>query len=276
VDQTLGSIGNKVQKPFQPVNDEHAVVECKFAIGFDKPLSGRSLHGIHTNKSNWIDLLPASGLMEMDVSDSIVQILEGPTSQAVYYATFRPDGSPVWSMRCGYNELMILCTRYTRWNPTWQLAKTLMSRALQAIVEFESVNIANIALYVEDAFLCHGDSYDVDRALNRGSWISDDVLNSGLYWHSNSGWFVKSDSGLILNHLNVGVSGGAQSFKLRLVHQQQLRLEQSLTSSQDNLPFVSDFFEKVMGRLHMANKNVLGSLLHEELAYAVKLNGSSG
>lgn len=66
--------------PFNPINDDHAVVDCPFAPGFEHPFSADEMRAIHAAQGNRSAKVPAQMIGDFDPSDGLFRIAQGGVS----------------------------------------------------------------------------------------------------------------------------------------------------------------------------------------------------
>lgn len=259
---------------FQPINEDHAVALCEFAIGIDGPLSSAAINHIASNHDLLRDRLPAVAVDAPDSAQAIVPTLQGTTKNGVTFATLRADGSHVWSLNCAFNEIRASCTRYTRWQRSWDFARELFTSVLPLIAEKQGDRKVGVAaLYVVDQFIADDVDYKVEEILQRSKWISEAAFSAGPVWHCNNGWFEPRPLGSCLQILNVRVSRETGQLVLSVVHHQQLRLTPGEYPDINDVDTVIKKIDRGMNDLHQRNKEIVTALLAEPLARRVKLLG---
>lgn len=263
--------------PFQPVNEDHAVALCEFALGFDGAFNGSTIDALAESHQAFEERLPAAATGPFEVAQAIVPTIKGNTRNAVTFATLRADGTHVWSLEAGYNELRASCTRYTRWARSWDFARELFETALPTISSRQpDRRVSTIALYVVDQFFTTEKTYNTADIIRPNGWVGDSVFKKGgLVWHSNNGWFDSHSLGPLLNILNVRVSREGGRFALTVVHHQQLRIDEGKRLSVNKLDTFVTELNSAMMDLHENNKATVTELLHADLAKRVGLGGPS-
>jgi len=268
---------------FRPINDDHAVERCEFAIGLNAPLSPRETNLIHSRAALWCEELPAITVSELDVpTDPVAQFIIGPNNVGLLFSYLRPDGSAVWSMQCGFNEILITATRYTRWATTWSVAQTLIAKVLSVLQNPQNPRqVISVALRVRDEFYAAA-GHQASSALVQSKFVSGLVLAQDSTWHNNLGWFEPISDSPVLNHLNISTRndtfGDEARRSLQISHLQQIRLEDAdrppLIADQSAAAAAVDAIELMMTELHIRNKRVMTELLTPELASRIGLRGN--
>jgi hypothetical protein len=270
---------------FKPANDDHAVVDCQFALGFDRPLTVAEMSRIHDARPQWTDRLPAQAIVDLEPGEIVGRLPPGTPRKALTYSIMRPDGSFVWSLRCTPTDLVVLCSQYTRWGPTWRTAFDLLSRVIGSIIGHENAadsvkpprRFRSAALYVEDRFSSFDGGGRTNSVLKSNEWIGDRLGASSELWHCNAGWFQNHESTPCLNQLNVAVTreDEAKAHHLQISHSQELHLladgAAALTIDEQALCAV----DRWMNVLHQSNKSLLTDLLTSEMAGTIKLGGDA-
>ncbi|WP_157505485.1 hypothetical protein [Geminicoccus roseus] len=252
---------------FVPLNDDHAVASCDFALALSRPLPRSAISELQSLAASLAAELPASAMVQpSDVDDAIVPIISNG-APGIELAYLRPDGSPVWALRLINNEIFVSCTRYTRWEKSWDQARSYLWQALAklALIKFEAA-VAVIALRVVDRFSSNEDTAKIDDLFQRHSWLPDPIFAGGPLWHNHSGWYSDHDSGPTLNNLNLTAQRvqdgqGPARIVIDIVHRLQLRLRSSEILSQDSIQSIQAVIDQHMNDLHLNNKVVLHGLL---------------
>lgn len=264
---------------FKPANEDHAVVDCKFALGFERPFSPAEIEALIQARRDWVYELPAIALDDFDPSDGIVKIRMGAVGKSISFANMRPDGSSVWLMRCAANEIVITCSNYTRWAPTWRIAYSLFDRVLRAMNSIETAGqqsssrrLQAVALHVTDAFVSTEANPLLELALAKGNRIPEAVYGMGPIWHCHTGWFENGTASSCLNRLNVQVGHVTDlGLQLTVVHEQNLNLEETKLIDFSDAGLFFAGLEATMSHLHQRNKVVLGELLTKSLRDDINL-----
>lgn len=267
---------------FQPINDDHAVEFVEFAIGFSAPLPGKVLSAIHASHGSFDQTLPAEFFGDLgDDTEFLVPLIQGRNSVSVNFANLRPNGSAVWAARASHNEILITCSRYTRWGNTWPVALEVLMYMLRAAAEvvaaddkLQELVINSMALRVTDRFEGETEQYDLSNTLKRGSYVAEHIFSAGSLWHCNSGWFDSDADGQILSNLNIDTRRVQRKefslVGLGIIHKQQFRMSEvpvRVGGSDD----VYAALDKRMTTLHANNKTVLSRLLSNELSQRIQL-----
>ena len=142
---------------FKPINDDHAVQSVAFSLHFDRPLDQRVIQHIQSQHHRWQPDLPAVQIPQMFGFEV------GPAGQTpkqivghgVEFSYLRPDGTPAWQLRFDVGNIVVECTRYTRWARVWQAANGHLQTALEVIATSgiqPDVQVAGFSLQCTDRF----------------------------------------------------------------------------------------------------------------------------
>lgn len=267
---------------FKPANEDHAVVECKFALGFSRPFSPTEMQSVIEARRQWRTQLPAFAVDEFDSSEGIVPLIIGTQNKSIAFANMRPDGTALWMMRCAANEITLICTNYTRWAPTWRDAQALFGQVINVMgsaygseASIPPLRLRSIALNVTDAFVSEEAEPALDLALKKSGRLPDAVFGAGPIWHCHTGWFDQLEDAACLNRLNLQVTRTPEfSHQLVVSHEQCFNFEErNLIDVAAGNVFL-DRIHTIMSTLHQRNKDVMIELLNEGLADQIKLRGT--
>lgn len=265
---------------FDPINDDHAVQSVTFSVLFDRPLDQRTIVHVQSSHDRWRPDLPAVQApqifgIEIGAGGSPRQI----NGHGVEFSYLRPDGTPAWQLRFEGQAIHVECTRYTRWERIWQVARGHLETALAVIEEgsFEAQsNVIATTLQYVDRFSTSDVHYDLSLLLTHNEYIPPRVFAQGDLWHAHQGWFDRShDLGPLLNNLNLDARHEPPDDQSRilitLLHLQQLRYAEhlSLTSYREQ---ISNQLDAVMQSLHEKNKALISSILSEDMKNRIGLS----
>jgi uncharacterized protein (TIGR04255 family) len=270
---------------FLPVNDDHAVANCQFAVGLSRSLSGGTIQALLAAHPGWMQTMPAiaSGTADDMVADAITPLKPPRSKNALLSAFMRPDGSATWALRIFCNQIDLACTRYTRWDPTWDVAKSVMAQVLSVVSKAEKdVRVSSVALKVVDHFLAR-EGYSLDELFKSDSWLVSKVFGVGDYWHSHLGWFEREGADRILNQVDFDaqervatVTDGQPDTRINIAftHTLQHRFSsESQDSASDLTPEANQMsaVERSMIMLHNRNKAMLLDVLQPKMAARIGL-----
>lgn len=274
---------------FAPINSDHAVARVTFRICFSRPFSRHDIEAIAGGHEAWKSDFPAmrqaKGFTFGPSSDGSAQLSQTP---GVEFAYLRPDGSQAWLMAAINNELVIECSRYTRWEKIWSVASRNLRSVLNLIPTHASGGVdgqrkvISAGLAFQDIFFWKGDfaEYSLEALLRPNSMIADTCFSRGPVWHSHVGWFESIDElRTVLVTLNVtgahniepAVSRGAPA-QVEIANEQELRFV-------DGGPILSDFaaddFTQLTGameHMHSRNKELLEEILIDTMSKSIGLS----
>lgn len=258
----------------QPINDDHAIEHVTFTIAFQRPLNDSELALFRRRHDLWAELLPAvrePAGYALHVDDAhAVRFEKAP---GVEFAFVRPDGSAVWAMRVLGHEVIIECTRYSRWARVWGAARTHLGHALDLVGESEDANpLVRATLVVQDAFASATADYDLRQVFVDSDLLPGFVFGCGAKWHSHNGWFADVGDLNVLH--NVDFSGiGSETDEGGLV-----RIQHRVTAIRQGI--VSDetaserrhWLSEAMESLHEENKRLMARVLQPDLLLRIGLS----
>ncbi|MGV8864984.1 MAG: TIGR04255 family protein [Pseudomonas sp.] len=265
---------------FQPVNTDHSVTSALFQIVFTSSLPNSLIETMRSKSELWIHDLPAQNSPKavnftVDPDGSSVQ-----ESTGIEFAFLRPDGRPAWAFRAFHNVVMVECTRYTRWRSVMTQAKKYIRSFLDvANVSWPEGQVAQIVLAMSDDFMWHGsrDDFDLQQLMRPSSVMAQKSFASGSVWHSNAGWFDKSENYDTLQALNVVSLHSDDLCRLKsadarvnILHVQDCRFRNPVP-----VPIFADTsddkFANVLEEMHVRNKELLREILIPDTATQIGL-----
>lgn len=275
---------------FTPINKAHAIVEVIFYIQFDPHFQDQTIRRLIEVEHELKGELPKSSpvnrietTIEIENGVSKVQSIEKPVG--IHLQRIKPDGSVEWMLRTTENVIGVHCLEYSTWDAVWEQANRYFLATLKQI-EGESNFISSVGLKYVDRFLYEGveDKYDSSLLFNKETdLIAKKAFSASPLWHCHIGWFEKSPtflSGNLLNKINIdsvyaNISGRRRSL-VTIEHDAIIQIEDNvnngkLSSITDKLDDDDSCLDKVMGKLHMSNKDVLRNLLTEQMAKRICL-----
>jgi uncharacterized protein (TIGR04255 family) len=255
---------------FEPVSDDHAIEEVIFGCNLSRsvtPMDMRALFDLH---SQFSEELPAASL-------------ENDGSGRLQFAYLRPNGTPTWSLQVFDNNIVVVCTRYSRWAKVWATSRRYLATALGAIQDIDKTEVLGFTLSVTDRFKSNKDKSQSSTLLRKNDWTMPAALGIDGAWHNHVGWFDEGVPGWkILNHLNIDCRHGAQSRgssdfvtkDISIRHYQQCRLQNPL-KIYEVLREKSEVLDFMPASLHRQNKAVLDKILTEEMKSRINLQGEA-
>jgi hypothetical protein len=261
---------------FKPVSGDHAIERVVFSLAFDRSFDAEDISQIRKQHAVWATDLPAlrdpPGFMIVTEPE-----ISAVTLPAVEFAFLRPDGSAVWSMRIMGPEVVIECSRYTRWAKVWDAAQRHLARFLAIKWPGSGRALAKASLVVQDAFVCDEGEADFPTLLNEGPLLPTSLFDAGPNWHVHTGRFFGTEIyDRILSNVNVDAvlqsvitDGEArETHRVSILH--ILVADRSVTDSQEDSA-VLEWLRERMDKFHSCNKAMLIELLHAEQVARVGL-----
>ncbi|MFC5320516.1 TIGR04255 family protein [Bradyrhizobium oligotrophicum] len=276
--------------PFKPINEDHAIQSASFAIGLSQPIPWPILETLIKRDPDWRRDLPAIDLPQ--ALDIVINPATGAPQnrilRGVEFSHKRPDGSASWVLSLFGTEIRVTTTLYTRWQPTWDKARDILStvgRLMSAALDqTKPTTVQSIALSVSDVFIFDetADKPDYSHLFKANEEIPSSAFSKGRLWHSHTGWFIDRPLGATLNQLNVDVrTGVGEDLSIPGVPDEQLRVvvqHNQLFRPSQPIQFVSSNDDALQGMIagempvmHEANKAILQSILTDEMQARIKV-----
>lgn len=261
--------------PFRPVNDDHAIQSAAFAFGLAKPVQRSTIDHLRLSSGSWRTELPAVETPQLiDVQlNPATGAPRALVNHAVEFSYKRPDGSFVWALRVLGSEIAIETTRYTRWDPTWAKAKSILEGVVSRVAELEKdrgQSVRTASLIFVDVFLASEESPNFSELFESCDELPSGILSRGPLWHCHTGWFVQDELGRVLHNFNVDTKQGSRPnsageqervIEVQITHSQALQFSPPTELKVDQLSTFNDNVHAVMSRMHDANKAMIKSLV---------------
>lgn len=259
---------------FRPINSDHSIQSAAFTI----TLNGMTPVAVVQSPKLRAELqaeLPAvqvpEGLeLSMAGSQAVPRRIPG-----IQFSHLRPDGTPAWALRVFGNELVVECTRYTRWQKVWEAARRYLSVPLHLLTSEEKPRkVVSIGQNIIDVFVANQEKSDVTQLLQTSDLLASKVFSPSPSWHSHVGWFEPSEKeeSIWLNQLNVDAvqrpeTDGPNRLHIQIGHNQEIRMKSPVS-----IPDLEDQLNVLMETLHHQNKRILKSLLSPAMQEKIGLN----
>lgn len=275
---------------FEPVNKEHAIVECVFFAEFMPSFSDSILQRLFNLKETLQDDLP---------NTEEVRAFGGnfnPAETANVHFTnkqvglnlqrIKPDGQIGWALKITENSISVHCLDYTRWQNILPKTMSFLSKAFQNIEGLEN-DLSKIGLRYVDRFVYHGseENYKVSYLFKENnSYLPQRIYESHLLWHTHLGWFEtieKNKKNLpCLNQMNI------DSLYMSLLSSRKLitNIAHNMIINLDNLKNKTEYFDfsdidnkeksifcDMMEHLHNVNKDLMSNLLAKDIKQKINL-----
>lgn len=270
---------------FRPINDEHAVGLCVFAIGFNRSFAASTINAVGEIDHSWTAKLPATTVMNVtEFDDAILPVAPAKSKQGRAYAILRPDGTTVWQLRIFNNQIEVLCSRYTRWKPTLVQVTEFLKLIFPAVLsgQEKDLRVFNFGLRVVDQFFGPV-RYSLEDLIVRGCHLPSVVFDAGSRWQNQTDWSESFDTHTLVESLTTT----SQLVKLskpgeKPTESTTVILDHNLDwrhNDISNLPVfdleITELFTRVMQSLHERNKKLLQGLLSDEIQNRIALNGTT-
>lgn len=257
---------------FVPCNEDHAIQTVTFALTLSRSVTVEDVQALVDMHDRVRSDLPALSFPNQ-------------FEPSVELAYRRPDGSATWALRLAGNEVGVECSRYTRWDKVWGMARGYLRLAIEACSNSDpETAYAFPALKVVDRFRALSVPYKLDTLLVRDPLIPAMAFESGAAWHSNVGWFAPLENLRVLNHLNLSGRTDAEHDR----ETDQIERVASVVIDHTQRAQVSLFdaasalgndgagaLEDAMQQLHDGNKAILGRILAAKVRERIGLRSVS-
>lgn len=257
---------------FQPVNDDHAIEQVVFSLAFARPFNSIDLEAFRLAHTNWADALPA--VREPAGFAIVVDAGKGIRAQSapgVEFAFVRPDGSPVWALRVLGTEIVVECSRYSRWERIWGAASKHLELALEVVGSLNEPNsLIGVTHLVQDGFIAPLEDQDIQQLFVKSDLLPAAIYGRGADWHAHSGWFAQAEAMRTLHNLNVDATSdqAAAAARVTVTHLMTVSREPDVDY---NPKILSDWLRRTMTLLHSENKALMAKLLSEPILERIGL-----
>jgi uncharacterized protein (TIGR04255 family) len=268
------------ENEFTPLNEDHAIQAVAFVLSLDRPLQASTIEGVQRHHHLWREELPA---LQIPQGVEIVVSPSGPTqrpiSNSVLFSFLRPDGTPTWVLRFSEAEVVVECSRYTRFDRVWGAAYKYLTSAIELLRSHEpSQSVPSIALQVVDKFQAPAEPYDLRKLFRPNRFLPSVIFEQSPVWHNHAGWFQSVGGHNSLQRLNCDARREGKeeipvmqrTVFISITHTQQLRYRTGKPINEPGLPHSLD---QGMRSMHGMNKLVMVELLDAAVRNRIGLNG---
>ena len=269
--------------PFTPINDDHAIEQVVFSLAFGRTFSKEDMSAFRERHGLWSQELPAiREPMAVALAVETEKNLRFEQAPGLEFAVLRPDGSAVWALRVLGPEIIIECSRYSRWARVWSTAQRFTKAALEIIANLsDPPPLVRASLGVQDAFVAPIGAHDPASLLQHGPLLPEAIFSRGPNWHAHSGWFADASGHTVLHNLNIDAVGalpgapveGAMA-RVAILHLLSVTRTDAQASETPDARLL--WLDNLMSVLHQQNKSLIGELLIPELSQRIGLRGSNG
>ena len=273
---------------FRPVNSDHAIESATFGARVSFLIDDAAIFQLQAKLGQFRELLPYVNVQQVTIFDATGPVATPHASLMLNASMMRADGTAVWNLRISGYEIVVTCTRYSRWERIWSQARDLIMFAFAELSLLRpDVEISHVALTVTDKFLTETTSYDLAQLLKSNEFVAPFAYRSGPKWHSHTGWFQRLANPLdeieVLNQLNLDArtetsfDAPDQSVSVTIVHTQQADVQKASKETEllDNGQRAWQRLDPTMRAMHMCNKAVLQNMLADQLVATIGLKGQS-
>jgi uncharacterized protein (TIGR04255 family) len=263
---------------FAPINDDHAIEQVVFSVAFARPFSADELASFRRNHDRWAEELPAiREPVGFAVAVETEKTLKVEPAPGVEFAIVRPDGSAVWALRIVGAEIIVECSRYSRWARVWKAAREYLERAFDLVATFDPPSaMVRAALAVQDAFVAPTEGYELAGLLKETALLPSAIFERGLNWHTHTGWFSELEGDRVLQNVNIdGVgegAGNASMARVAILHV-QIAAREGPDSAEPAQRRV-EWLDRLMDGMHQQNKILMEQLLATEIIARIGLKAA--
>lgn len=242
------------------------------------------MNAVRANHKRWRADLPAvttPQTFDVQVSDG------GPPSVNVApgleFNFLRPDGSAIWSLKILRSDIVVECTRYTRWAKVWPRAERYIQNVIESLPELKpEPSITLCSLVVVDRFVSADPRANISEVLKPSAHLASRIFEQGNIWHHRTGWFEDTAAGSVLNNLNIEVKiekkneaeGGAEQSIIDIQHIQECRM--SPVTLRNAAASKGNFLAPAMELMHANNKHIIKEVLSMQMLTRLGLVEAAG
>jgi len=272
--------------PFAPRHDNHAIAEVAFIVTLaQRPENEQMSRFAASYEAEWKEELPIKDeitgqvLRFGNLPPNVPQV-EQASLEGVNFRTLQRDGSLDWQVTVDGQSIRAHCGSYSRWANVWPTAYSYLERATSSFVSPQNP-ITSFGLQYIDEFVWDGDLGDYDAALlfdAASQHVLSHMTRSGPMWHLHQGWFEHEGlvtEGRRLEKIHIDAiqqKGQTDRYPTRI--DTTLRHDLSDLISDIALAFGGEesISWRVFDAMHVRNKELLKSVLTEEMAERIGLN----
>jgi uncharacterized protein (TIGR04255 family) len=265
--------------PFAPIHEDNAIERIIFVAISDTPLSRQAVERSSLRKRLRQELPAASNAQLIEQTQNADGTVTNHAFDGIEFSFVRPDATPIWTLRILGRQVIVECTRYTRWDKIWPRARGYIADALTLTLQAKKdAKLISFQISYQDRFHPNSDEIDYTTLLKSSPFLSSFLKESGRMWHQHLGWFDSFEQTAVLNNLNIDVQSsnleewktqGRGNISVSISHLQELK-----AASTDVEAFISSQsvnIDAVANRMRIRNKEIMESLLVEEMQGQISL-----
>lgn len=195
---------------------------------------------------------------------------QGGISGVVWETWIAPDQIDL-AFHINANQLLIADGKYSRWATEWEKALVLLSSLTSMFEELgqDFPKISSLTLQYNDAFIVSDLSTDWQKLLFRkdSGLIPDRIFNMSDIWHLHQGYLEQFDGDWLLTNTRIDVTRSSSEGRVSIISNHRAQTE-DLQLDRAGLEYIGT----VYGKMHLANKHLLGELLCPEIQNTIGLN----
>lgn len=266
---------------FEPNKDHHAIVEVVFGIRLARNVSAKEIEALieaHPKFKEDFPRLNRTQIIQFAIGDGPPPKNMPQPTAGVSFDAMKRDGTLDWRLRIDDNMIFVNCLSYTRWSEIWEKVRQYFTVAGEFAVGSDNSVVGFVLQYI-DVFRWTSeiDTYSIGEFLDRESkHLPASIFECGPLWHLHQGWYRPSEpplDGRLLERIHLdAVFEDKQVPIVKADTFLQLELLKSHTWA--SIFHDDDSFGTVAYRmLHEVNKEMLRSILTQEMSEKVGLNG---
>lgn len=250
-------------------DNKNPIVNCAIGLEFTRPFTPQEIDAVgelyQDLKQDLPRRLPQFSFLVQPQSPVGVAV---PRSLGGFvFDVVKSNGEQLHALSVVNNQIFFTTTKYDSWGDTWKLAEKLFGVVLPSVLSGNT--IAKLHINYIDRFYFSGSAEEanISDLLKKSCFFAENAFGCESYWHSHHGFFVSSDSGNILENINISVldkEGASSTQKNRTVDiSTMLRLDLANQVNEND-----DFHKKIasdFATVHDLNKKILSKILHDEV-----------
>lgn len=269
---------SKLNLPFKPFNDAHAIVEAAIFIEFHKEFSISEMQQLQKLKDEFSDFFNFNEDIKMtnlvfDGNTMLPNVYDG--GQPFELKIINPSNNKLlWLMRIMPNVISIHCLDYTRWCDIYTITMKYLNLSYLKL-DGSKQKLKSIGLKYIDQFIYTGkiEDYNIKQLIDENSiFLSKNSLNSSHAWHVHSGWFEENENMSMLNILNLTTQNTPINSEKILVTSIDHTIIRNFIDAEVLDVSGLQIYENLLSNMHKSNKKILRNILVEDMNKRIKLN----
>lgn len=254
-------------------DNKNPIVNCAIGLEFTRPFTPQEIGAVgelyHDLKQDLPRRLPQVSFVVQPQSPLGMAV---PQSVGGFvFDKVKNNGEQLHALSVVNNQVFFTITQYDSWDETWKLAEKLLGIVLPGILLDNA--IAKLHVNYVDRFYFDGpaEEANISDLLKKSRFFSENAFNCQNYWHSYHGFFVPSESGNILENINISVidrespDSSGKKRTVDILTTLRLDLNTQIDAQGFSLEKIAGHFSNV----HSLNKKILSELLREEVSKTI-------